>query len=214
VQSQWNPGRKRDLTIACSEPGDYALVPCGSSIGAGPLMLSVGDIMRYQLPIIVFVLLACFGCSRYDARLNGTWRSNREESVAAAFKRDPRWTNATPEKVERFRDIFGHMTVTYSKNLVTSNYKGEESILKYRLIEKGKDYVVIQTTGTGFGDGLTRIRFVDQGRGIWVESGKVLGMETPEEKFDRITEPSGAADRAQPVRSETNRTSSAAGPGP
>jgi hypothetical protein len=28
-------------TIACSEPGDYALFPCWTGIGAGSLMLGV-----------------------------------------------------------------------------------------------------------------------------------------------------------------------------
>lgn len=168
--------------------------------------------MRYLLPTIIFALLGCSGCGRFDARLNGTWRSNREETVAAAFKRDPRWTNAPPEKVEKFRDLFGHMTVTYSKNHITSNYKGEESSYKYKLVEKGLDYVVIRTPGITFGNGLTRIRFVDQGHGIWVDSGTMLGIETPEEKFERITE-GGAASRSRPVAPAANRTPPAAGSG-
>ena len=69
--------------------------------------------MRFTLFIFVVALVA--GCARDDARLQGTWRSNREATVAAAFQRDPRWTNAAPEKVERFGDMFGHMTITYSK---------------------------------------------------------------------------------------------------
>ena len=44
----------------------------------------------------IFVLALVAGCSRDDARLQGTWRSNRNATVAAAFQRDPRWTNAAP----------------------------------------------------------------------------------------------------------------------
>jgi hypothetical protein len=157
--------------------------------------------------IAAFVLAGCSTSKNYDARLNGTWRSNRDESVAAAFKQDPRWTNAPPEKVQRFKDIFGHITVTYANNMVRSLYRGQESFFRYRLIERGKDYVVIRAQGAGYpGDHNVRIRFVDGGSGIWVDSGELLGMKTPEEKFDRVSEPIDAVNANQPGPSDTNST--------
>jgi len=77
--------------------------------------------MRFQPLILILGFLA--GCARDDTRLHGEWRSNRDATVAAAFQRDPRWTNAAPEKVERFRDMFGHMTVIYSNGMATSSFR-------------------------------------------------------------------------------------------
>jgi hypothetical protein len=157
-------------------------------------------------------MVVCAGCAKSDSRLYGTWRSNRDESVADAFRRDPRWTNAPPEKVERFRDIFGHMTLTYSKGAVTSRYRGEEETLRYTVEDRGDDYVVIRMHG-GIQDGESiRIRFVEGGRGYWITSKTIMDTEL-HEKFDRITEPGGAANRSQPVGPETNRTPPAAGSG-
>jgi hypothetical protein len=171
--------------------------------------------MRYS-PILLlsFLLVGCATSQKYDPRLNGTWRSNRDETVAAAFQRDPRWTNAPPEKVAKFKDLFGHMTVTYGKDEVHTQDRDHEYSVRYRVLERGQDYVTIQTKGGGFSDGLSiRIRFVDGGTGYWTDSGKLLGNDTPEEKFDKITEPGGAANRSQPAGSERNRTSPAAGSG-
>ena len=70
-----------------------------------------------------------FCCSECAGRvlleLQGTWRSNREATVAAAFHHDPRWTNAPPKKVARFREMFGDMTVTYYNGIATSSFCGE-----------------------------------------------------------------------------------------
>jgi hypothetical protein len=157
-------------------------------------------------------MVACAGCAKSDPRLDGTWRSNRDESVADAFRRDPRWTNATPERVERFRNVFGNMTLTYRNGTVTTRYRGEEGTLRYTIEDRGEDYVVIRMHG-GIQDGESiRMRFVDGGRGYWIAS-KITGTELYE-KFDKvITEPGGSANRSQPASSETNRTSSAAGSG-
>jgi hypothetical protein len=168
--------------------------------------------MRRLLPILT--LAAVLGCSakaKVDPRLNGTWRSNREESVSDAFRRDPRWTNASPEKVERFRDMFGHMTVSYSNGVATTRLRGQEGTLRYTVVDRGDDYVVIRVRG-GIQDGHdVRIRFVDGGRAYWITSNTIPGTEV-HEKFDRVsTEPDGPANGSQPIRSGTNSTSSPAG---
>src|SRR5512133_4182295 len=91
-----------------------------------------GETMRHIFVILTLAAVAAsVGCAKSDPRLSGTWRSNREESVADAFRRDPRWTNASPEKIERFRDMFGHMTLSYSNGTVTTSCRGEERSLRY-----------------------------------------------------------------------------------
>jgi len=146
-------------------------------------MLAVIARMRFSLLILSVWLVA--GCSKDDARLQGTWRSNREATVAAAFERDPRWTNATPEKVERFRDMFGQMTLTYAKGVVTSSYRSEVGSFRYRVVERGTNFVVIRTDG-GLDEGRNiKMRFVDGDKAYWIDSGPL--SEGLQERFDRVT---------------------------
>jgi hypothetical protein len=133
---------------------------------------------------LVFLLVLVAGCDRDDPRLQGTWHSNRDATVAAAFQRDPHWTNAPPEKVERFRDVFGHMTITYSKGTMTSDYRGEVASFPYRVLESGSDYVVIRSDAPLDKDRDIRIRFVDSNSAYWIDAGPLgNGLE---ERFDKV----------------------------
>lgn len=138
--------------------------------------------MKFSLFIFVFAIVA--GCSRDDARLQGTWHSNRDATVAAAFKRDPAWTNVAAEKIERFRGVFGHMTVTYSKGTMTSDYRGQVGSFPYRVLKSGSNFVVIRSEAPLDNDRDIRIRFVDDNNGYWIDTGP-LGNGN-EEKFDRV----------------------------
>ncbi len=99
----------------------------------------------------------------YDRRLEGTWRSNRKETMER-FRRD------FPEKVKRlgktlvkFGKIFGSMKVSYSKNKI-SCYTSDGAIMvyKYEIVDKGKDFVKI------------RSKFVNV---IYPEKGKFMGKK-------------------------------------
>jgi hypothetical protein len=134
----------------------------------------------------ILALLA--GCGKDDIRLHATWRSDRDATVAAAFQRDPRWTNASPEKIARFRDIYGHMTLTYSNGVAISVYRGQTSSFPYRVIRRGPDFVVIRTgRGAVDSDRDIHIQFVDGGAAYWCDSGldPLVGGSTLE-KFDRV----------------------------
>jgi hypothetical protein len=152
------------------------------------ILPAISEVMKgtYILSASILLLL---GCSRDDIRLHGTWHSNREASVAAAFQRDPRWTNAPLEKVERLKDVYGHMTLTYSNGKVTSTYRGETGSFPYRVVKRGADFVVIRTGGSAIDSGHDiRIEFVDGGAGYWSDSGPDAwtGAST-REKFDRVS---------------------------
>lgn len=138
--------------------------------------------MRFEPFILLLALVA--GCTRDDSRLQGAWRSNRDATVAAAFQRDPRWTNATPEKVERFRDMFGHTTITYSKGTMTIDYRGEVGSFPYRVLKRGSNFVVIRSDAPLDKDRDIRIRFVDGDSAYWIDTGPLgFGLE---ERFDRV----------------------------
>src|SRR5579864_8463963 len=117
--------------------------------------------MKFISLLFLVALLAGCATHRDDARLQGTWHSNQEATVATAFQRDPRWTNAPPERVARFRDIFGHITVTYSHGVATSDYRCQVDSFRYRVIERGADYIVIRSEAPMDKGRDIRIRFVD-----------------------------------------------------
>ena len=171
--------------------------------------------MKHAAVLIVAALLAGCATHRDDPRLQGTWHSNREATVAEAFRRDPRWTNAPPERVEQFRDIFGHMTIAYSNGMQTVEFRGETRSFGYRVIERGRDYVIISSQpALDKGRGV-RIRFVDHNTAYWIDTGPLgLGLQ---ERFDRVTKPANpqaGAHGRQPPGPETERAPAALGPRP
>jgi hypothetical protein len=133
--------------------------------------------------------LVAVGCATsFDPRLNGSWKSNREATVAEAFQSDSRWNDAPPEKVARFKDIFGHMVLTYTNRQVTMRYKVDPGTFRYTVVDIGEDFVVIKTRGGFADDQDCRIEFEDELSSYWIDADSGL-----REKFDRIgTEPIGA----------------------
>ncbi len=141
-----------------------------------------------RLLIIIGLLAFAAGCSTpetglTDHRLIGTWRSNREQTMANLFKSDPSWTNATPENLQKLRSVFGQMTITYGKGTIVAHFGAREQQLGYTVVERGPDYVVIQIKG-GVEDGQQeRLRFVDGDKAYWIHS---LQAATIEERFDKV----------------------------
>ena len=103
--------------------------------------------------------------------------------MAAAFERDPRWTNATPAKLEKFKDLFGYMSVTYSNNLTTTDFHDKVESFRYKVKESGTNYVIVHFD-TPINQGDMRITFVDAGAGYWIDGG-LLGFGL-EERFDKV----------------------------
>lgn len=70
---------------------------------------------------------------------------------------------------------------------IRSLFSEQETVVRYHVVGRGKDFVVIcPDEGLEKGDKI-RIRFVDNGSGYWTETFFGAG---PEEKFDRVaTEP-------------------------
>jgi hypothetical protein len=132
----------------------------------------------------ILTLLVFVGCASDDARLHGTWRSNRDATVAAAFKRDPRWTNAPPQKVERFRDMFGHLSITYSNCVGTAHNRDEAYSFRYHVVRRGPNYLVMRDDAPMDIGRDIRIRFEDGGASYWIDTGPLgFGLE---ERFDEI----------------------------
>jgi hypothetical protein len=147
---------------------------------------AVGDLQRWmENPgSLMLLLVLTAGCTRQDARLEGTWHSNRDATVAAAFQRDPRWTNAPAEKVELFRGLFGQMTITYSKGSVRTDCLGVVASFSYRVLESGSNFVVIHSDAPLDKGRDIHIRFVDGDSGFWIDTGPLGGGI--EERFNKV----------------------------
>ena len=62
--------------------------------------------MKIHFTIIGAILMLQFGCkSKPDPRLDGAWQSNREDTVANAFRLFPEIKENSPENIEKLKDI-------------------------------------------------------------------------------------------------------------
>ncbi len=137
------------------------------------------------LALLTPVLLAgCSATKGHDARLDGTWRLERP--------RGPEW-------------VLGDMTLTFSNNLEQVAGKDRKSAFTpYRVLEAGTNYVLIEhLVGPHY---RSRYTFADGDRALLIPqtTGSTL-------RFNKVTEPDGAADGSQPFGSGTNRLPGAAG---
>ena len=134
--------------------------------------------------IILAFLLAGFllSCeqSRPEPRLQGTWRSNKEETVAA-WRRDGLIASRVIDQFEK--DVLGKMTVTFAGRRVTSTSGDWTEIGDYQLVESGTDYVIYNLFSKVHGRDLRMmVRFVKGG--YWISNDEILKGYT--EKFDRV----------------------------
>jgi hypothetical protein len=129
--------------------------------------------------LLVCLLALSAGCATDDARLHGTWRSNRGATVAAALRQNPSLTNLPPDQLAQFSAVFGQLTMTYARGVVTQGFLGKTNVWPYKVVEKGADFVVIRSPMKGVAD--ARIRFVEQGKAYWVG-----GVGEYDERFDKI----------------------------
>jgi len=142
--------------------------------------------MKYLTTLCTFLcLLSISGCrsEKGDSRLDGTWRSNKDETVAA-WRRD----GVIPEEViGRFEEeVLGKTTVTYSgRHAVIKSGEDWTEESEYDIIDSGDDFVVIEGFSKVWQRKLQhRIEFVENG--YWISNDEILKGFT--EKFDRMIE--------------------------
>src|ERR1043166_7338307 len=141
--------------------------------------------MRLVLLILaclcLVTLIACRS-ARQESRLQGTWRSNKDETVSA-WRRDA----VIPAKVtDRFEsEVLGKMSVTYSGRRVTSTTGSDwTEVSEYRVVESGADFVVFDQFSDVYKRTLRwRVRFVKDG--YWISNDEILKGYT--EKFDLVS---------------------------
>ena len=114
------------------------------------------------------------GCvGQIDNKLIGSWKSNREKSVAECFKVVPSRHNLEPDKQQRFAEIFGNITQTYTENEVTIESKGEIFTVSYKVVERGKNYLVVEYLPEISPEEKIQytLRFEDNFNSYWVNEG-------------------------------------------
>ena len=129
--------------------------------------------------LCLLTLVACRS-SRTEPRLQGTWRSNKEETVA-------RWRHegVFPEKgIAQFEnEILGKMIVTCSGKHYCETTDDKTIVGTYRVVESGEDFVVIEGYSKVWKRYLrTTMRFVPNG--YWLENDQIIKGYS--EKFDRV----------------------------
>ncbi len=141
-----------------------------------------------HLRILFFFVCICMlipllvGCSEYDERLEGTWKSNKEATVSRFKKESPIAKTASKEKLDKFYDLFGKMVITCKRNSIVSVFDGKKDYGEYRIIEKGSNYVIISSyVKTLKKEYKYKITFVEDG--FWIQS-KIFFKVS--EKFDKV----------------------------
>jgi thiol-disulfide isomerase/thioredoxin len=117
-----------------------------------------------------------------DTRLHGTWRQNRDETVALAFQGNPSWMNKPPEQMDRFKNLFGHTTIIFLNGLETVQVGAVDETFHYRVVDRGTNFVTIRTDDPTEKGRDIRIHFVNGGRGF--------GIPNPyryEVRFDKVS---------------------------
>lgn len=125
-------------------------------------------------------LMACQS-ARHESRLQGTWRSNKDDTVSV-WRRDA----VIPIKViDRFEsEVLGKMSVTYSGRRVISTTGSDwTEISEYRVVESGNDFVLFDQFSEVYNRMLRwKVRFVKDG--YWISNDEILKGYT--EKFDLV----------------------------
>jgi hypothetical protein len=136
-----------------------------------------------QILITMFCIFISGCATLYDERLLGSWRSDREGTVAEYNRRFPKRFEGKPEKKEKFERIFGNLTHTFTRKDLSVEYEDSVFTVGYKVLKLEKDYVLIKTYGED-GEEI-KIRFVDNLNSYWVNE----DSDFPE-KFTKIgTEP-------------------------
>jgi hypothetical protein len=141
-----------------------------------------------SLAVLIFARMTGWGAD--DLRRMWILRTNSVEQLAAAI--NAHFTNGTP--MRRVVGVLGRQDTMYITT--TASWPPETQNQRVWVYRFGSKEILVHSTG----DATTLL----DDRGF--AGAKVVAR-------DELGQPNGAADRGQPVGSETNRTSATAGPG-
>lgn len=155
-------------------------------------------------PLLVLTIALATGCSgARDTRLDGTWVSDRVTTVEYNRGISPKmdW--------EKYSQLFGHLAMTYDATTATSEFQGKIERRPLHLVRKNGDSVTAKVW-----DDLDKKHRLVTMHFVGADTYWINVRDTDHrEYFRRVknSEPAGTGNGSQPLRSETNSTSPAAG---
>ncbi len=129
--------------------------------------------------IFVCAVAGCFFSRPEDPRLQGTFKSDRESTMAYLQS-----TGAyTDKQLDAMGGLYGELVVKYHRNTYTATIDGKKIRGNFRVIEQTQDTLVIECPDGLINDTMTnRITFTDDG--FWVNPYSIT--KPYEEKFIRV----------------------------
>jgi hypothetical protein len=137
---------------------------------------------RLILACLCLVMLMACRSGHAEPRLQGTWRSNKNETVSA-WRRD---AILSPKFIDRFeQEVLGKMSVTYSGRRVTSTTGSDwTEVSEYHVVESGDDFIIFDQFSKAYQRALRwKVRFVKDG--YWISNDEIIKGYT--EKFDFVS---------------------------
>ena len=146
--------------------------------------------MKPNQPIVTAIALAVValvsGCMSADSRLIGHWRSNRPLSIATF----PHRRQLTPDKRAFFDDLFGKLTLAYTRRYIHTQLPPRSTEppfrrrIPYRVLASDSESVTIALEDRSADpDSTKKIHFVGPNR-YWIP----LGSKGGREYFDRFSQ--------------------------
>ena len=129
----------------------------------------------------------------YDARLVGTWRSDRRRTIEEIEAR----SDIPEPRRAALSALFGHLTLRYTRTHCYSTFKGKTERLPYRVVAANSDsLVVVSPSALAEEESIHHIRFDDlepRPGHYWVSLGTIREffrrIKTPPNKEMQRTKP-------------------------
>jgi hypothetical protein len=134
----------------------------------------------FALSCLLLVSLSIFAASLRSKTLVGTWKSNKEATLAYLQAH----SHLPQDKLDTIGKLLGKMTITFTTTNVTMKMDDWNFSSPYDVVSETRDFVVIQCNSPSTGKP-TQDTFNLDGDSIWIRDPRLPGYK---ERFDRVVE--------------------------
>jgi len=129
---------------------------------------------------LLLVSLSIFAASLRSKTLVGTWKSNKEATLAYLQTH----TQLSREKLDMIGKALGKMTITFTTTNVVMKSGDWNFSSPYDIVSETREFVVIESNNPNTGR-LTQDSFDLDGDSFWIRDARIPGYK---ERFDRVVE--------------------------
>ena len=129
---------------------------------------------------LLLVSLSIFAGSLRSKTLVGTWKSNKEATLAYLQIH----THLTQEKLDMIGKALGKMTITFTTTNLTMKSDDWNFSSPYEIVSETREFVVIESNNPNTSR-RTQDSFDLDGDSIWIRDTRIPGYK---ERFDRVVE--------------------------